>query len=216
MDKKIFAVVGAGPGIGNHVTERFGREGYHVVLLSRNQDKLDTYSSEFMEKNISVSTYAVDAYDESSLADTFERIKKETKKIDVLFYNVAVLQPSKADTLSSNELMKTFQIDVASALFSARQVLPEQIAQGEGVILFTGGGFSLYPSGEYTTVSVNKAALRNLTFALAENLKDKGIFVGMVTIVGNVEPDTHFSPELIAEKFWELATIQKSNEIIYR
>ena len=30
MDKKTIIVVGAGQGLGNHVAERFGREGYRV------------------------------------------------------------------------------------------------------------------------------------------------------------------------------------------
>jgi NAD(P)-dependent dehydrogenase (short-subunit alcohol dehydrogenase family) len=34
---------------------------------------------------------------------------------------------------------------------------------------------ALYPSADYTTVSIGKAALRNLAFTLAEELKPQGI-----------------------------------------
>ena len=40
MDKKTIIVVGSGQGLGNHVAERFGREGYRVVLMARNAESL--------------------------------------------------------------------------------------------------------------------------------------------------------------------------------
>ena len=35
------AIVGAGKGLGLAVAERFGREGFSIALVSRNQDRLD-------------------------------------------------------------------------------------------------------------------------------------------------------------------------------
>ena len=35
MDKKTIVVVGAGQGLGNHVAMRFGKEGFRVVLMTR-------------------------------------------------------------------------------------------------------------------------------------------------------------------------------------
>ncbi len=35
------AIVGAGPGLGAAVARRFGREGFAVALISRDQAKLD-------------------------------------------------------------------------------------------------------------------------------------------------------------------------------
>lgn len=127
LNKKIFVVVGTGSGIGNHVAEKFGHEGYHVVLMSRKHDKLDTYLKEFSYKNISVSSCIVDAYDENSIKSAFEQVKKEYKKVvDVLFYTVAALQISRAEEISSEELLKSFKVDVVSALFTGincREVL---------------------------------------------------------------------------------------------
>lgn len=216
MNKKIFFVVGAGPGIGNHVAEKFGKEGFHVILMARNAGKLEQYLAEFTAKNISASAISVDASDENSLKAAFEQVKNQYKKVDALLYNVASLQQTRADKLSTSELVDAFKLDVSNALYSVQQVLPEQLSTGEGTILFTGGGFATYPSGEYTTVSMNKAALKNLAFALAENLYDRGVYVGMVTVVGNVEPNTHFSPKLIAEKFWELSVKREDIEFVYR
>jgi short-subunit dehydrogenase len=106
-------------------------------------------------------------------------------------------------------------VDVAGALHCALQVIPEQVEQKAGTILFTGGGLALYPSADYTSLGIGKASLRNLAFTLAEELKPQGVFVGTVTIAGAVAPGTHFAPELIAEKYWELYEKREEHEIVY-
>ena len=57
---KSIVVLGAGPGLGNAVARKFGKEGYEVALLSRSQEKLDGYKEEFEELDIPVSVYAAD------------------------------------------------------------------------------------------------------------------------------------------------------------
>ena len=57
---------------------------------------------------------------------------------------------------------------------------------------------------EYSCVSIDKAALRSLACTLHQELKEKGIFVGIVTIMGNVVPETHYAPEKIAEVYWKM------------
>lgn len=40
MDKKTIVVVGAGAGLGNHIAEEFGRNGFRVILMARREEKL--------------------------------------------------------------------------------------------------------------------------------------------------------------------------------
>ena len=47
-------------------------------------------------------------------------------------------------------------------------------------------------------------------------LKEKGIFVGIVTIMGNVVPETHYAPEKIAEVYWKMYQERKVWEYIYQ
>ncbi len=112
--------------------------------------------------------------------------------------------------------MRHYQVDVASALHSVLQVLPGMKEKKEGTILFTGGGLALYPMPEYTCVSIDKAALRALAIALNTELKDDGIFTGVVTIMGNIAPGTHYDPADIAKDYWKLYTERKDAEIIFK
>lgn len=216
MDKKTIVVVGAGKGMGNHIAEEFGRNGFRVILMARRQDALDAYVKEFEEKGIEAHAITADAADTDSLTKAFDEVKEKFGAVDVLAYNTCILEGGKPSELSAAELMRHYQVDVASALHSVLQVLPGMKKKKEGTILFTGGGLALYPMPEYTCVSIDKAALRALAFALNTELKDEGIFTGVVTIMGNIAPGTHYDPADIAKDYWKLYTERKDVEIVFK
>ncbi len=68
----------------------------------------------------------------------------------------------------------------------------------------------------HTCVSIDKAALRGLAFAMNQELKEKGVYVGVVTIMGNVAVGTHYDPALIAKEYWNLYTDHNEVEFIFK
>ncbi len=216
MDKKTIVVVGAGKGMGNHIAEEFGKNDFRIVLISRNQASLDGYAKEFADKGMETYGIATDASDTKSLTSAFSQVRERFGAVDVLVYNTCILEGGKPTELTSAELMRHYQVDVASALHCALQVIPGMREKKSGTILFTGGGFALYPMPEYTCVSINKAALRALAVTLNAELSDDGIFTGVVTIMGNVAPGTHYDPADIAKDYWKLYTERKDVEIIFK
>jgi short-subunit dehydrogenase len=216
MSKKTIVIVGAGKGMGNHIAEEFGRNGFQVVLMARNQASLDGYVKEFADKGIEAYGFAADASDTESLTAAFDKVKERFGAVDVLAYNACILEGGKPTELSSADLMRHYQVDVASALHSVKQVLPGMKERKSGTILFTGGGLAIHPMPEYTCVSIGKAALRALAVTLNTELKDDGIFTGIVTITGNIAPGTDYDPADIAKEYWRHYTERKDVEIIFR
>jgi NAD(P)-dependent dehydrogenase (short-subunit alcohol dehydrogenase family) len=49
---KTIAVFGVGPGMGRSVARRFGREGFQVALVARNQTRLDAFTAELAAEGI--------------------------------------------------------------------------------------------------------------------------------------------------------------------
>ena len=213
MEKKNIVVVGAGKGMGNHIAKKFGENGYRVILMSRNQESLDSYMKDFEIYGIEAYGIAADASDTDSLTRGFEEIFSRFGAIDTLAYNAAILEAGKPTELSSDELVRHYQ--VASALHCVKLALSGMRENKGGTVLFTGGGLAINPVADFTCVSMDKAALRALAFTLNQELKAENIFVGIVTIQGNITPGTEYDPELIAEKYWQLFTERKDSEIIY-
>ena len=213
--KPTIVIVGAGKGMGNHIAEEFGRNNFRVVLMARRSDFLDSYVKEFIAKGIETYGVVADAGDTGSLTKAFDEIKARFGAVDVLAYNACILEGGKPSELSSSELVRHYQVDVASALHSVLQVLPGMREKKSGTILFTGGGFALYPMPDFTCVSIDKAALRALAFTLNKELKDEGIFTGVVTIMGSIASGTHYDPAEIAKKYWQHYVERKDVEIVF-
>ena len=215
MNKKTIVIVGAGPGLGNHIAEEFGKHGFSAILMARNEEKLQGYVSEMRQNGIDADYLVVDCASNTSIRTAFDAVKEKYGTVDVMAYNTAVLQDGLASAISPEELVTRYQVDVAGAVCAAQQVLPGQIERGEGAILFTGGGLALNPMSQFTSISIHKAALRTLAIALHDEVKDKGVYVGIVNIKGNIGSDDYYAPSKIAEQFYRLFTEKNETEFTY-
>ena len=205
MKKTIF-VLGAGNGCGNRVAEKFGKNDFRVVLMSRNPDHLAQYEQEFRDKGIEVYIRVVDAARPETVTKTFDELKQELGVPDVLFYNVGITT-ADADLEEPKDaelLMKRYQVDVAGAYHAIQQVLGEEFSRKNGTILVTGGGFGLYPMDDFLPLSMDKAALRAMCIALHNKLKEENVYVGTLTVTDSIVPGTRCDPALLAEDFWKM------------
>lgn len=212
--KTIF-VIGAGRGLGNGVAEKFGRKGFKVVLVSRNEKNLAAYSKEFATRNIAVETQVADVTRFEEFAQIFGSLIEKHGTPEVLFYNVGITTPDDKAKLNAQTLVEHYVADVAGAYNCVRMIDTKEFAEKQGAILITGGGLALQPYADYLPLSMDKAALRAMVLALTPVLKAKGIYIGTVQVTGAIGSNEHFAPKTIAEKFWELYRFRKTNEIVY-
>lgn len=215
MDKKTMILVGEGSGTGKQIAKIFALHGFRVMLVAGEQEPQLWRAEDFGTQEPEIFWQPADVSDADSLKRAFGQIRERFGIADVLVYNAAVREAGFPSSLSAGELMKRYRVDVVGAVNCAALLLPYWKQRGEGTVLFTGGGFALYPMAEYTSVSLDEAALRALAYAFHSELQASGIFAGMVTIMGNVVPGTHYAPERIAEKYWQLYVERKGCEIIY-
>lgn len=197
-------IVGAGLRIGQSLALAFVREGYDIALASRNPAKLKTIQSAVEKAGGRARAYAAQAGDEASLLAMIENVRKDFGDPDVLVYNPATAQIGKPTALTGEQLIADFKMNVGGALACTQAVAPAMIAKKRGTILLTGGGFAYEPAANYASLSLGKAALRNLTYSLAQELGAHGIHVATVTVYGFVQTDTRFDPAQIAEVFVRL------------
>jgi short-subunit dehydrogenase len=197
-------IVGAGPGIGLSVALAFAREGYDLALSARTQDKLRVMRGPIEKAGAAVHTYAADAGDEASLRGLFASVRKDLGDPDVVIYNPAAHAVGKPTSLKTEQLAADFRVNVTGALVCAQEAAPAMISRGRGTILLTGGGFAHEPAANYASLSLGKAALRSLTFSLAQELGAHNIHVATVTVYGFVQSGTHFDPARIADAYLKL------------
>lgn len=207
MSRKML-ILGAGPGIGLATARRFGQEGYHVVLASRNTARLQGLAAQLEAEGLSASVEQVDVSDVQSIAGLVQRIGDD---LSVLHYNAGVLhydaegqlqaRPLQAETPAS--LVSDTQVNLIGAMAAIQAALPALSNTTGASVLLTGGGFGVQPSADFLTLSVGKAGLRAVALALFEPLKQQRVHVSTVTVSRLVEAE---SPEAgaVAEAFWAL------------
>ena len=210
------AIIGVGEGLGMAIAKRFHRENYQLALMSRSLDKLTEYEK-LLSGSAAVKSFSADASSTESLTKALQEVKDTFGTLDVLIYNAAMLRSTDLMSVTAEELLQDYRVNVIGALISVQQVVKE-MQQQKGTILFTGGGFADAPDPNMASLSIGKAAIRNLAQSLAKQLQTKGIRVATVTINGVIGSNEKFTPEKIAEAYWQLhiaETIDKP-EYVYQ
>jgi len=204
MAKHLAIVIGVGPGLGLALVNKFHNEGFDVCMVARNKDKLESYASQIIEGPGKVHSYSADAGNNESMQTTLKKIVKEHGIPDVLIYNVSLLRPARPLNIEYDTFVEDFQINVGGMLSAFQSIFPSMKERGQGTILVTGGGLSLIPYFEFTSLGIGKAGLRNLAGSLAQEAKKSGVRVFTITVNGMIEPKTKFDPLRIADKFHDV------------
>ncbi|MEZ4429704.1 MAG: SDR family NAD(P)-dependent oxidoreductase [Nannocystaceae bacterium] len=203
--KQRIVVIGMGAGIARAVARRFGREGFAVAMIARDEGRLAAYVEEFAREGIDATYASADAGDEGSLRAALRSLRERDGDPDVLVYNAAAIRMVDILEQGVDELVADFRVNVAGALAAAQEVAPAMRAAGRGTILLTGGGFALMPNPRFGSLAIGKAGLRNLAHSLAQALAPAGVHVATVTVCGMVrDDDPKYNPTTIAEHYWAL------------
>ncbi len=197
-------IVGAGPGVALGVAKRFAREHFRISLVARRAESLQNLQQELADDGTDVSTYTADVANFGQLRQTLSTVLAERGPATVLLYNPSVYREADALTLDPEVFLQDMRTDVAGLLVAVQAVAPAMQQVGSGTVLVTGGSTALQPYGPLTSLSVGKAAVRNMAECVRQTLEPAGIRVGTVTIMGAVGSNDHFAPDRIAEAFWAM------------
>ncbi|MDX2273417.1 MAG: SDR family NAD(P)-dependent oxidoreductase [Cyanobacteriota bacterium] len=214
---KICVIVGMGEGNGMAIAQRFAREGFAIAMLARDAAKLQGYQEKLAALGYSAHSFVADAGDPLAVTAAFSSLKSQLGDPSVLVYNAAVPRMESVLQTGFDTLVNDFRANVAGAIVAVEAVLPAMQSHNQGTILFTGGGFALYPHPDFVSLSIGKAGIRVLANALHAALAETAIKVGTITICGTINgADPKYSSEKIAEEYWKLHSAEKADyEVVY-
>jgi NAD(P)-dependent dehydrogenase (short-subunit alcohol dehydrogenase family) len=196
-------IIGAGPGIGQAVARRFGKEGYSVVLIGRSKERLANLGAELTADGITAHAVPTDASDPAALRAAVAEAKRLTGGLTVVHFNAAVVRQQDLFSMTDAEVESDLAINVAAGLHAIRAAV-EHIGDDGGTILVTGGGLAVTPHAGYASLGLGKAALRNVVQALAQPLAEKSIRIAIATVATLVSPGSTEAKD-VADTFWNLA-----------
>ncbi|CAM3560109.1 SDR family oxidoreductase [Occultella aeris] len=203
------AIIGAGTGLGFAAAQRFGREGFAVALISRNQEKLDEMARALAVEGIEAGGFAADVRDREALVDALEAAAADLGTIEVLQYSPIpsreFLRPVLETTVEDLSAATEFSILAPAAAVS--QVLPGMAELSRGTILLVNGSSAATPNGKVAGTSTAFAAESAYGMMLHDALAPQGIHVGQLIIPGAIGGgDPRFAPEALADRLWRIHT----------
>jgi short-subunit dehydrogenase len=200
---KTFLSIGSGPGIGIATAERFAREGFRIVLTSRDTAKLSDRARRLKAGGYAVEVKAVDAGDLASVSALIRETEAQFGAIDVMHFNAASMHSATIETQVAETFVPDLTVNIGAALVATQEVSRGMLKRGAGTILLTGGAFAITPHPDYLSLSIGKAGLRALTQALFATFRERGVHIASVNVATLVSPGS-VEARGVADAFWGL------------
>jgi len=202
--KGALLIVGAGPGIGLATAERFGSEGWTIVLASRSPRSVDPMVARLVGQGVNAHGLVFDATDAQAVQAGMRTADRLAGGLTTVLFNAAVVRQQDLFSMSDEEVESDVAIDITGGLHTIRAA-ERLFAQRGGTILVTGGGLAVTPHASYASLGLGKAALRNLVEGLAPALAQRNIRIATATVATLVAPDSAEAAG-VAQTLWTLAT----------
>ncbi len=218
--KKIAVITGGSSGLGFAFAKHLGQEGYSIVIIARDQEKIDISVKKLKEMNIDSKGYSCDVSDEQELKNTVSKIKEEFENIEFLILAAGIVTVKLLNQYKdTKELKKDLEIDLWGTIQSA--YFFENLLKRNSKVLFISSGFGLMGAAGYSMYCAAKAGVINFAESWRRELLNKGINV-YVAAPGDVDTP-QYRGEIASHPDWmkkdtprKLDTPEKVSKIILK
>jgi NAD(P)-dependent dehydrogenase (short-subunit alcohol dehydrogenase family) len=199
-------VVGAGPGMGLAIAEALGPAHGPVALIARRRAVLDELAAGLRRKGVDAWAFPADVGDETSLREAIVAARAQVGPFTVVVFNPSLFVAGPPTKVDLNAFRRGLEVGVTAALVTMQATVDDLLAAApDSALLLTGGGLALSPWPEGIGLAVQKAGLRHLALAAAQELRPMGVSVSTVTIRGTIAAGGPFDPTRIAAVYAALA-----------
>lgn len=171
-------ITGASGGIGEALAHEFADRKHALLLVARNEKKLQALCEELRNKNHVMADYVVaDLAQSGGPFVVFDKVKKKNLTVEVLVNNAGI---GSSGEFAMNDLqseLAMLQLNNSSMVALCRLFLPEMIRNGRGSIINVGSMASFFPSPYMAVYAASKAFVKSFTQALIEENKPHNIHV---------------------------------------
>mgnify|MGYP002766247000 FL=1 len=175
MNNEYVIITGCTSGIGLSTTKLFYNKGYSLLLLSKEQQKLDTLALDLKNKDDKILTYAIDLTKENEIINFIIYLKTNNIKVIGLINNAGRGNFSEFLNTENEINNEIIELNIKALVLLCHEIIPLMGKGGTIVNIASTGGFA---PGPYTAVYyASKSFVLSFSEALHEELKDKGINV---------------------------------------
>lgn len=181
-------VTGASAGLGRAFAERLARDGYDLVVVARDDQRLLDLSADLEHRfGGSVEVLSADLTDRSALQSVADRLGDPDRPVDLLVNNAgnALRRPFVANDLADEEAM--LDLHVRATLVLTHAAVRAMAERGHGGVVNVASVAGWWPQGSY---SAHKGWVISFSQAVAGQVAGTGVDV-MAVLPGFVRTELH-------------------------
>jgi NAD(P)-dependent dehydrogenase (short-subunit alcohol dehydrogenase family) len=195
-----------------------------VLVAARTQKALDQVVGEVEKQGGKAQSIAFDLTDEQSILALAEQVRSDCGRLDILVNNAGLTHSAPLEQTTTDDFDRVMATNIRGPYLLIREVLPLLKQSKRGFIINIASVVGVKGYALQTAYTASKHALRGMSIALAEELRDTNIRLhvlcpgGVATdMIAHVRPDippeTLMDPKEIAELVLYLVT-HKGNAVI--
>jgi uncharacterized protein len=188
LKNKLLLITGASSGIGAATAKLAAKEGAHVILVARSQNKLKQVADEICRAGGRAYTHITDVTDPQAVIAMEKVISAEIGTPDILFNNAGGGRWLHTEETSMDEATEMIAAPYLSAFYVTRAFLPAMLKRNSGLIInmTSIGGFMSWPGA--TAYTAARWAMRGFYEGLRADLYGTKIRT-MLTAFSKVESE---------------------------
>lgn len=203
-------ITGGTKGIGRAIITCFAAQGWNIIFCARTADEVQALADDLRREypRQSFKGTPVDCAVRSEILSWSEQVLRESDAIDILVNNAGIYRPGEVSTEADGVLEDQLQVNLMSAYYLTRALLPRMIGQQSAHIfnMCSIASLAAYPGGG--SYSISKYALLGFSDNLRLELRDKGIKVTAV-LPGATYSDSWSGSGIDPERIMEAEDIAK-------
>jgi short-subunit dehydrogenase len=177
---KTVIITGASAGVGAACARAFAAQNARLVLCARGRAGLDAIAKE-LRSTCEVMTSVMDVADTSQCLKLLKEAESKFGAVHVVVNNAGMHARGDLETVDPGDVAAMVDINLRAPMVLSCAAIPFLNRAGSGAIVNIGSLAGRAPLQGAATYSGTKAGLRAFSYALADELKDAGINVGVVS-----------------------------------
>lgn len=180
---KVTIVTGASKGLGRVMALALSQAGGDIVLAARNQEEIDRIAKEIKSAGRKALAMKVDITASEDIRKMVEKVKSDFGRIDVLVNNAAQNASyvrHKFEDIPEDEWVSMIQTNITGLFLVSQIVGRAMLAQGKGKIINIASALGMRADPTQICYGVTKAAVIQMTKALALEWAPRGITVNAI------------------------------------
>jgi len=179
LEGKVAIITGGTRGIGYAIAEVFLKNKAKVIIFGSREESVNKAIAKLQSEGLEAKGYSPILDNPESVKETFEKIKNEYGKIDILINNAGASSSTPIEKYTMEEYDKISNLNIKSVFVCSKEIIP-YLKETKGVIINTSSMVSIYGQPAGVMYPASKFAVNGITKSLARELAPMGIRVNAV------------------------------------